>query len=102
MHDTEVYDAWEPSRPDITRRSYLYPLPPVGVGTAAVESFTGYISRLAAAHAVETGVLIKHELRPRIPCTRGVWAGRVREDLPQYPFYMGTHTLNGVGVRAQL
>ena len=102
MHDTEVYDAWEASRPDITRRSYLYPLPPVGVGTAAVESLTGYISRLAAAHAVETGALIRHELRPRIPCTRGVWAGRVREDLPQYPFYISAHTLNGVGARAQL
>ena len=51
MRDTEVYDAWEPSRPNVTRRSYLYPLTPFGVGTAAVESLTGYISRLAAAHA---------------------------------------------------
>jgi hypothetical protein len=102
MHDTEVYGAWEQSRPNVSRRSYLYPVTPIGVGTAAVESLTGYISRLAAAHAVETGVLIRHELRPRIPCTRGVWAGRVREDLPQYPFYVGAHTLNGVGARAQL
>ncbi len=91
-----------PSRPDVTRRSYLYPLTPMGVGTAAVESFTGYIARLAAAHAVETGVLVKHELRPRIPCTRGVWAGRVRENLPEYHFYVSAHTLNGVGARARL
>jgi len=102
MHNGEVYGALNPSRPDVTRRSYLYPLTPMGVGTAAVESLTGYISRLAAAHDVETGILVKHELRPRIPCARGAWAGRVRENLPEYHFYVSAHTLNGVGACARL
>ena len=102
MQDETLYDGWEPSRLDVTRRSYLYPLAPIGVGTAAVESFTGYISRLAAAHAIETGVLINHELRPRIPCTKGVWAGQIPKSLPEYSFYVGAHTLNGLGARARL
>jgi AraC-like DNA-binding protein len=86
---------------DIAPRSYLYRLAPIGVGTAAVESLTGYISRLAAAHAVEPGTLLNHELRLRIPCTKGVWAGRIRENLPSYSFYVTAHTLNGVGTRAR-
>jgi hypothetical protein len=102
MHEAEVYDVWESSRPHFIPRSYLYPLTPIGVGTAAVESLTGYISRLATAHAVETGILINHELRPRIPCTKGAWAGRVRDKLPEYSFYVGAYALNGVGTRAQL
>ncbi len=102
MHDVGSFKGWAPPRDDIAPRSYLYRLAPIGVGTAAVESFTGYISRLATAHAVETGILINHELRPRIPRTRGFWAGRVFERLPTYSFYIGAHTLNGVGTRAGL
>ena len=102
MHDAGAYEGWEPPGSDIAPRSYLYRLAPIGIGTAAVESLTGYISRLATAHAVETGILINHELRPRIPCTKGVWAGRVFDSLPSYSFYVGAHTLNGVGTRARL
>jgi AraC-like DNA-binding protein len=101
MHDAKAYDGWEPPRSEITPRSYLYRLAPIGVGTAAVESLTGYISRLAAAHAVEPGILINKELRLRIPCTKGVWAGRIRESLPRASFYVTAHTLNGVGIRAR-
>ena len=102
MHDGTVYCGWEPSRTDLTGRSYLYALLPIGVGTAAVESLTGYISRLAAAHAVETGVLVNHELLPRIPYTKGVRAGQTPTKLPRYSFYIDAHTLNGVGYRARL
>jgi len=73
MPDAKIYDAWESSRPAITHRSYFYPLSPIGVGTAAVESLTGYISRLAAAHAVDTGTLVNRELLPRVPYTKGFW-----------------------------
>jgi TniQ len=102
MPDAKVYDAWEPSRPAITQRSYFYPLAPIGVGTAAVESLTGYISRLAAAHVVETGTLVNRELLPRVPYTKGVWTGQAPPHLPGYSFYIGAHTLNGVGHRTQL
>jgi len=102
MPDATIYDAWESSHPAITHRSYFYPLSPIGVGTAAVESLTGYISRLAAAHAVETGTLVNHELLPRVPYTKGVWTGQSPPHLPGYSFYIGAHTLNGVGHRTQL
>ena len=80
MRDATLYDGWELSRPEVNGRSYLVHLPPIGIGTAAVESLTGYIARLAAAHAVETGVLVNRELLPRIPCTKGARRGSFRED----------------------
>lgn len=61
-----------------------------------MESLTGYISRLAAAHSLETGVLVNHELLPRIPYTKGISAGQVRVELPS-SFYIDAHTLNGIG-----
>jgi hypothetical protein len=102
MRDAEIYGAWEASRPVITHRSYFYPLAPIGVGTAAVKSLTGYISRLAAAHAVYTGTLVNRELLSRVPYTKGVWTGQSPPHLPGYSFYIGAHTLNGVGHRTQL
>src|SRR5215510_9561974 len=101
MHEDVLYVGWEPSPPDIIRRSCLYALAPIGVGTAAVESLTGYISRLAAAHAVETGVLVNHELLPRIAYTKGVRAGQTPTKLPS-SFYIDAHTLNGIGGRPRL
>ncbi len=102
MHDDEVYEGWEPSPPHVTGRSYLYSLAPIGVGSTAIESLTGYIARLSLAHAVETGALVNHELLPRIPCTKGIAAGKVPRSLPGYSFYITAHTLNGVGHRARL
>lgn len=101
MLDGTIYDGWEVSRPSVGQRSYLYPLAPLGVGAVAVESLTGYISRLATAHAVQPGALILHELRARIPCTRGVSAGRASENLSQSSFYVDVHSLNGVGTRVR-
>lgn len=45
-------------------RTRLYHLAPIGVGTAAVESLTGYLMRLAQAHCVATSALITDELLP--------------------------------------
>jgi len=44
--------------------SRLHHLEPVGLETAAVESLTGYISRLAGTHGVTTRTLMVHELLP--------------------------------------
>src|SRR6266516_263355 len=49
MHNDTVYGGWESSHTGLTSRSYLYALPPIGVGTAAVESLTGYISRTCSS-----------------------------------------------------
>jgi hypothetical protein len=42
--------------------SRLFHLQPIGVGTPFVESLTGYIKRLAEAHSVSLGTLIKKEI----------------------------------------
>jgi len=78
----------------------LYSLPPIGVGTAEVESFTGYITRLAAAHAVETGVLVNTELLPRVPYTKGASLGDVPSKMPT-SFFIGAFPINGIGERAR-
>jgi transcriptional regulator with XRE-family HTH domain len=54
---TEVAEALPP-------RTRLYHLAPIGVGTATVESLTGYLMRLAQAHCVATSALITDELLP--------------------------------------
>ena len=46
------------------RRSRLYHLEPIGVGTPYVESLTGYICRLALAHCVSPRTLIRYEILP--------------------------------------
>gem|GEM_PF-2101130 len=43
-------------------RSRLYNLEPVGIGTTEVESFSGYISRLAQEHLVSPLVLIRNSV----------------------------------------
>lgn len=83
-------------------RSYLYALAPIGVGTAVVESLTGYVARLAAAHAVEAGALVNRELLPKVPYTKGASVGRAPSKLPTYSFYLDAHTLNGTGDRSRL
>jgi hypothetical protein len=102
MSSDTVYGRWEPSRAGSISRSYLYALAPIGIGTGAVESLTGYIARLAAAHAVETGVLVNHELLPRIPYTKGIRAGQTPIKLPRYSFFLYAHTLNGIGVLSRV
>src|SRR5271170_5236897 len=99
MRNATFYDGWESSRSEVNGRSYLVHLPPIGISTPAVESLTGYIARLAAAHAVETGVLVDRELLPRILRTRGVSAGQLRVKMPEYSFE--GHALNGSGNRSR-
>ena len=67
MHDS-IYESWDLNPKNaLPKRSYLYHLRPIGVGSAYVESLTGYIARLAEAHSVATGALLALELRPRVP-----------------------------------
>ena len=57
-----VFEAWDLAGKPITARSRLYSLAPIGIGTAFVEGLSGYVMRLADAHAVSTGSLIGKEL----------------------------------------
>ena len=54
----QPFESWSLSSPPVPPRSQLYSLQPVGVGTALVESLTGYVARLAEAHSVSVGDLV--------------------------------------------
>ena len=56
--------------PTLLPRSRLYHLAPLGVGTAQVESLTGYIARLAEEHCVPTSVLVTDHLLPSMRSLR--------------------------------
>lgn len=58
MQPPAMYESWDLSPPVVPSRSRLYSLEPIGIGTADVESFTGYIARLAEAHAVTVGNML--------------------------------------------
>lgn len=48
----------------LPERSQLYNVEPIGVGTANVESLTGYISRISNLHCFKTGDLISKVITP--------------------------------------
>ena len=56
------FDMWPLSIPHLPPRSDLAPIEPIGVGTGLVEGLTSYIMRLAEAHSVSTGDLVRREL----------------------------------------
>lgn len=93
--DCEIWDLKPFPRPPHSR---LHCLEPVGLGTAAVESLTGYISRLAETHGVTPRILMAHELVPllgRERLTRPVNGG-----LSSF-LSKDTRSLNGTGRLAQ-
>ncbi|MBD3881718.1 TniQ family protein [Phormidium tenue FACHB-886] len=61
---TTIYGFWDLNEPILPARSRLYCLEPIGLGTAYVESLTGYVARLSETHRVETGMLILTQIAP--------------------------------------
>ncbi len=59
-----AYARWETTKPALPPRTLLYHLEPIGVGTAATESLTGYIARVAEAHCVQVGTLVARVIGP--------------------------------------
>lgn len=57
-----VLESWNLTAPVMPERARFYPLEPIGVGTPRVEGLTGYLLRLAEAHAVPV-VALTEELR---------------------------------------
>lgn len=57
----EIYEQWSLEFPTIPTRSRFYHLEPIGIGTPIVESLSSYICRLALAHCVSPGVLIRQQ-----------------------------------------
>jgi AraC-like DNA-binding protein len=57
-----IFESWDLTVPPVPPRTRLYPLEPIGIGTPLVESLTGYVLRLAEAHALPVGALTRLEL----------------------------------------
>ena len=57
-----LFESWDCRPATVPPRSRLYSLTPVGISTPFVESLTGYVSRLADAHAVSVASLVDREL----------------------------------------
>jgi AraC-like DNA-binding protein len=83
-----VFEAWNLDDKPIPARSRLYSLAPIGIGTAFVESLSGYLSRLAGAHAVSAGSLVAKEISGSLK------PGKIHVGLVSY-------AINGVGVGAK-
>jgi len=93
MPDKEpiAYEKWDITSPDLPPHSRLYPLEPIGVGTPWVESLTGYITRLAEAHCVSTGVLFRKEI-DALTGKGNIFTFRIEGNAGY-----STHTINGRG-----
>lgn len=66
VEDVPLYNAWdlETPNPKLPKRSHLYSLQPIGIGTPTVESLTSYLSRLAEAHNIALCFLIQYAITP--------------------------------------
>src|SRR6516225_9309812 len=62
----QVFESWDLAPRPLRPRSRLYSPAPAGMGTPFVESLSGYVIRLAEAHAVSTGDLVRSELSRHI------------------------------------
>jgi transcriptional regulator with XRE-family HTH domain len=93
-----TFDSWDCTPPVLPPRSRLYALEPLGIRTPFVESLSGYIARLADAHAVSVGDLVGRELAPSIakPLT-SVGPSMRQSRANSHGFRAGAYTINGFG-----
>ncbi len=94
-----LQSRWHSQQIFMPQRSHLYPLQPLLLGTPFAESFTSYITRLAATHQIPTGILLAQELAPFI--TR--YQGPNPNSLSQvffHIFFNQTGAWNGTGTMA--
>ena len=79
-----AYELWSIAPPNLPARSRLYSLLPMGIGSALVESLTSYMMRLAEAHAVSPGTLVRQEVFPNLAVS------------PKRLSHASLHSLNGL------
>ena len=97
-----TFDSWDCKPPPLPPRSRLYSLEPIGIGTPLVESLSGYVARLADAHAVSVGDLAGRELsalasKPLL--SLGPFMRQNRAD--SHGFHAQQYTMNGLGITSK-
>jgi transcriptional regulator with XRE-family HTH domain len=102
MNEAQVLELpqWNLTVERLPKRSMLYAPAPVGMGTAMGESLTSYLARLAAAHCVYPGILLREMILPMIE--EAAMQGNAPE---QHPLWRrdgnGSHLINVTGTHAQ-
>src|SRR5260370_32291692 len=91
---------WDLTAERLPERSRLYAPAPIGMGTAMGESLTSYLARLAAAHCVYPGILLREMILPLLE------EAETQDNGPeQHPLWRrdgsGSHFINVTGSRAQ-
>ncbi|MCI0392574.1 MAG: TniQ family protein [Acidobacteria bacterium] len=66
----ESYEHWELALPELSPRSTLYQIQPIGIGTAETECLTSYLARLADAQHLPVGDLILRFFLPMMSSER--------------------------------
>ncbi len=102
MNEAQLLELprWDLTAEQLPERSKLYAPAPVGMGTAMGESLTSYLARLAAAHCVYPGILLRKMILPMLE------KAEMQGDGPeQHPLWRrdgsGSHLINVTGSRAQ-
>lgn len=102
MNEAQVLELpqWDLATEPLPKRSMLYAPAPVDMGTAMGESLTSYLARLAAAHCVYPGILLREMILPRLE--EPEMQSKASE---QHPLWRrdgnGSHLINVTGSRAQ-
>jgi AraC-like DNA-binding protein len=95
MPRPEPPERWHLGIPPIPKRSRLYALEPINIGTAYVESLTGYVARLAEAHCVSVADLVGIELSA--PTSSTPLLTPCRDSRRTNAFYSQFNSINGIG-----
>jgi TniQ len=98
--DLRLLDLWDLTRPAVPPRSRLFSLSPVGIGTPMVESLTGYVTRLAAAHGVIVRRLVESEILPHFGRSYLLSPVEARRSCSFWQ-HSETRALNGTGTLAR-
>ena len=96
-----AFDCWDLTSPPIPRRTLLFPLEPIGIGTPFAESLTSYISRLAEVHAVTVSDLVGYVLAKCALCDGPIVSVRARDYRMGSGFHPGIHAINGLAEDAR-
>jgi transcriptional regulator with XRE-family HTH domain len=97
-----TFDAWDCKPPPLPARSRLYSLEPIGIGTPFVESLSGYVARLADAHAVSVGDLAGRELSAFASKPLRSFGPFMRRNRAySHGFHAQQHTMNGFGITSR-
>ena len=102
MQLPSTFDSWDCRRLPLPPRSRLYSLEPTGIGTPFVESLSGYVARLADAHAVSVGDLAGRELSALASKPLRSFGPFMRRNRAHsHGFHAQQHTMNGFGITSR-